>query len=62
MAKKKALARQSITIECTEQRGLGIPGISRYVTSKNRKNTPKRLEVRKYNPYLRKVTLHREVK
>ena len=33
-----------------------------YTTDKNKKNTPARLELRKYNPYLRKVTLHREVK
>lgn len=62
MAKKKQLARQSILIECTEQRETGVPGISRYVTMKNRKNTPKRLELKKYNPYLRRYTLHREVK
>ncbi len=62
MAKKKVLARQVITLECTEQRESGVPGMSRYSTLKNRKNTPKRLELRKYNPYLRRVTLHREVK
>jgi large subunit ribosomal protein L33 len=62
MAKKKTVARQTIHLECTEQRGLGIPGISRYATTKNKKNTPGRLELRKYNPYLRRVTVHREVK
>ncbi|MFK7928911.1 MAG: 50S ribosomal protein L33 [Myxococcota bacterium] len=62
MAKKKKDARQSIILECTEQRETGVPGMSRYTTQKNKKNTPKRLEFRKYNPYLRKVTLHREVK
>ncbi len=31
-------------------------------TTKNRKNTPDRLEMRKYNPILKKVTLHREIK
>ena len=25
-------------------------------------DSPARLELRKYNPYLRKVTLHREIK
>ncbi|MCK4991663.1 MAG: 50S ribosomal protein L33, partial [Bacteroidales bacterium] len=29
---------------------------------KNRKNSPERLELKKYNPVLRKVTLHREIK
>ncbi len=62
MAKKKKDARQSIILECTEQKGTGVPGISRYTTQKNKKNTPKRLELKKYNPYLRRVTLHREIK
>ena len=62
MAKKKKEARQSIIIECTEQRETGVAGISRYTTQKNKKNTPKRLELKKYNPYLRRVTLHREIK
>ena len=62
MAKKKNVARNVIHLECTEQRESGVPGISRYTTMKNKKNTPKRLELRKYNPYLRRMTLHREVK
>ena len=62
MAKKKKDARQSIILECTEQRDSGVAGMSRYQTEKNKKNTPKRLELKKYNPYLRKVTLHREIK
>ena len=62
MAKKKNIARQSCILECTEQRETGVAGISRYVTQKNKKNTPARLELRKYNPYLRRVTLHREIK
>ncbi|NCG21298.1 MAG: 50S ribosomal protein L33 [Rhodobacterales bacterium] len=62
MAKKKSAARQVIHLECTEQRGSGVPGVSRYTTQKNKRNTPKRMELRKYNPFMRKVTLHREVK
>ncbi|MBQ5737238.1 MAG: 50S ribosomal protein L33, partial [Alistipes sp.] len=27
-----------------------------------KKNTPDRLERKKYNPYLKRVTLHREIK
>lgn len=61
MAKKKD-ARMVIHLECTEQRGSDVAGMSRYATVKNKKNTPKRLELMKYNPYLRKHTLHREVK
>lgn len=62
MAKKKNVARQVITLECTEQRGSGVPGMSRYTSQKNKKNSPKRLELRKYNPYLRRHTVHREIK
>ncbi len=62
MAKKKKDARQVIHLECTEQRGSDVPGMSRYTTQKNKKNSPKRLELMKYNPYLRRQTLHREVK
>ena len=56
MAKAKG-TRIQITVECTE-----APGTSRYTTTKNRRNTPDRLEVRKYNPRLRKHTVHREIK
>ena len=35
---------------------------SRYSTTKNKKTTPKRLELKKYNPYLKRYTVHREVK
>ena len=36
--------------------------MSRYITTKNKKNTPDRLERKKYNPYLKRGTLHREIK
>ncbi|MFZ2338605.1 MAG: 50S ribosomal protein L33 [Bacteroidales bacterium] len=62
MAKKAKGNRQQVILECTEQKESGVPGMSRYITTKNRKNTPDRLERRKYNPILRKVTLHREIK
>ncbi|MEW5300740.1 MAG: hypothetical protein WDW38_005332 [Sanguina aurantia] len=60
MAKKKGV-RLIVTIECTEAKGLGATP-SRYCTQKNRKNTPERLELKKYNPFLKKVTVHREIK
>jgi large subunit ribosomal protein L33 len=60
MAKKNA-ARQVIHLECTEARALGETP-SRYTTEKNKKNTPARVELRKYNRYLRRVTVHREIK
>ena len=56
MAKGKDV-RHQITLECTE-----APGTSRYSTRKNRRNTTQRLELKKYNPVLRKHTLHREIK
>jgi large subunit ribosomal protein L33 len=61
MAKKKQGPRIKITLECTEARALG-QSPSRYSTTKNRRNTTSRLELKKYNPFMGKVTLHREVK
>ena len=60
MAKKGN--RVQVILECTEQKESGVAGMSRYVTTKNKKNTPDRLERKKYHPYLKRVTLHREIK
>ena len=60
MARKKGV-RCIITIECTEARGLGMSP-SRYTTQKNKKNTPDRLELKKYNPALKRMTVHKEIK
>jgi large subunit ribosomal protein L33 len=62
MAKKSKGNRIQVILECTEHKGSGMPGTSRYISEKNRKNTPERIELKKYNPILRKVTLHREIK
>ena len=62
MAKKSKGNRVQVILECTEQKESGVPGMSRYITTKNRKNTPERLELKQYNPYLKRVTLHREIK
>ncbi len=62
MAKKSKGNRLQIILECTEHKASGMPGTSRYVTQKNRKNTPDRLELKKFNPIMRKVTVHREIK
>ena len=62
MAKKSKGYRTLIILECTEHKASGQPGTSRYVTQKNRKNSPDRVELKKYNPILRKVTVHREIK
>lgn len=60
MAKKGN--RVQVILECTEHGQSGSPGTSRYITSKNKKNTPERIELKKYNPILRKVTVHKEIK
>jgi len=60
MAKKGN--RIQVILECTAQKESGVPGMSRYITTKNRKNTPGRIEFKKYNPYLKKVTVHKEIK
>lgn len=62
MAKKSKEARGQVILECTEHKESGMPGTSRYITTKNRKNTPERLELKKYNPILKKMTIHREIK
>ncbi len=62
MAKKQKGNRIMIILECTEHKTSGMPGTSRYITQKNRKNTPDRLELVKYNPILKKKTVHREIK
>jgi large subunit ribosomal protein L33 len=60
MAKKGN--RVQVILECTEQKNTTVPGMSRYVTTKNRKNTPTRIELKKFNPFLRKYTVHKEIK
>jgi large subunit ribosomal protein L33 len=60
MAKKGN--RVQVILECTEHKESGMPGTSRYITTKNKKNTTERLELRKFNPVLKKVTLHKEIK
>lgn len=60
MAKKGN--RIQVILECTEHKTTGKPGTSRYITTKNRKNTTDRLELKKYNPILKKQTIHKEIK
>ncbi|HAJ99565.1 MAG TPA: 50S ribosomal protein L33 [Bacteroidales bacterium] len=62
MGKKTKEARVQVIMECTEHKTSGVAGTSRYITTKNKKNTPARLELKKFNPILRKVTIHREIK
>ena len=60
MAKKGN--RVQVILECTEHKDSGKSGMSRYITTKNKKNTPERLEVKKFNPILKKMTVHKEIK
>jgi len=48
--------RVNITLECTET------GDRNYITTKNKRNNPERIEVMKYSPRLRRRTLHRETR
>jgi large subunit ribosomal protein L33 len=64
MVKNKG-PRIMITLECEdcrlnkEQR---TSGVSRYQTSKNRRNTTNKLEISKYCRYCNKHTAHKEIK
>ena len=60
MAKKGN--RVQVILECIEQKESGMPGMSRYIATKNKKNTPDRMERKKYNPILKRLTVHREIK
>lgn len=60
MAKKGN--RIQIILECTEHKESGKPGTSRYISTKNKKNTTERIELKKYNPVLRRMTVHKEIK
>ena len=50
------MPREIITLQCTETK------LKLYTTTKNKKKTTERLELKKYNPKLKKHTLFREVK
>ena len=60
MAKKGN--RVQVILECTEHKNSGKPGTSRYITTKNKKNSPVRIELKKFNPILKKMTVHKEIK
>ncbi|MFC2948168.1 MULTISPECIES: 50S ribosomal protein L33 [Bacillaceae] len=48
--------RVNITLACTET------GERNYITTKNKRTNPERIELMKYCPRLKKHTLHRETK
>ncbi|MDK6805199.1 50S ribosomal protein L33 [Aerococcus sp. UMB7834] len=49
--------RVNILLENTEYKGERL-----YLTEKNKRNNPDRLELKKYSPKLKRVCLFREVK
>jgi large subunit ribosomal protein L33 len=55
------MPRENIILECTEAAKEGKPA-SRYKATKNKKLQQGRLELKKYNPHLKRRTLHREIK
>ena len=60
MAKKGN--RVQVILECTEHKDSGLSGTSRYITTKNKKNTPDRIEIKKFNTILKRMTVHKEIK
>ena len=55
------MPREIVTLECSEARKEG-KSPSRYMTTRNKKTQTEKLELRKYNPHLRRHTLHKEIK
>ena len=55
------MPREIVILECTEAKAEGKP-ISRYMSTRNKKLQTERVEKKKYNPNLRRHTLHREIK
>jgi large subunit ribosomal protein L33 len=56
-----AMPRETVIIECTEARKEGKRP-SRYMTERDKKKQQTKIEKMKYNPYLRRHTLHKEIK
>lgn len=62
MAKKGKDARVQVILESIEQDENGKSLVSRYITTKNKKNTPDRIERKKYHAGVGRVTVHKEIK
>lgn len=54
--------RINITLECTTCKKSGLPGMSRYATTKNKKTSTGRIELKKYCKFERRHTAHKETK
>lgn len=55
------MPREYVILECTEAKKEGKP-VSRYMTDKNKKAQPEKIEKMKFNKFLGRHTLHREIK
>ena len=55
------MPREYIILECTEAKKEGKPA-SRYMSTRNKKVQTERVEKMKYNKFLKRHTLHREIK
>lgn len=55
------MPREIVIIECTEARKEGKPP-SRYMTTRNKKLQLEKVSKMKYNRFLRRHTLHEEIK
>jgi len=55
------MPREIVTIECTEARKEGKPP-SRYQTTRNKKLQTEKVEKVKFNRFLGRRTVHREIK
>jgi large subunit ribosomal protein L33 len=55
------MPREYVILECTEAKAEGKPA-SRYMTTRNKKLQTEKVEKRKYNKFLRRHTLHKEIK
>lgn len=55
------MSREHIILECTEARAEGKP-VSRYMSTRDKRKQPEKVEKKKYNRHLRRHTLHREIK
>ncbi|MBO6006894.1 MAG: 50S ribosomal protein L33 [Aeriscardovia sp.] len=56
MASKNSDIRPKVTLACTQCKERN------YITKKNRRNTPDRLELKKYCPRCKAVTVHKETR
>ena len=64
MVKNKA-ARIRVSLECIACKSnlhKRSNGVSRYITTKNKKNNPSRMELKKFCPYCNIRTIHKEIK